>query len=111
MILNAKRVRCKQISYYKHNFSFLAYLQKAHDVDDRIESIKISYKRRKKTLVIIGAVISLSVVAIGIGFITTLASGYNTTNLYKQTLCTGKALDFGQKGVIRHVGGFNGAHL
>jgi len=27
----------------------------------------------------------------------------------KQTLCTGKALDFGQKGIIRHVGGFNGA--
>ena len=47
--------------------------------------IKISYKRRKKTLVIIGAVISLSVVAIGIGFTTTLASGYNTTDLYKQT--------------------------
>lgn len=64
MILCAKRLRCKQISYYKHNFSFLAYLQKAYVVDDRIESIKISYKRRKKTLVIIGAVISLSVVAI-----------------------------------------------
>jgi hypothetical protein len=65
MILCAKRLRCKQISYDKHNFSFLAYLQKAYVVDDRIESIKISYKRRKKTLVIIGAVISLSVVAIG----------------------------------------------
>jgi hypothetical protein len=44
-----------------------------------------------------------------IGFTTTLASGYNTIDLYKQTLCTGKALDFGQKGVIRDVGGFNGA--
>lgn len=65
MILCAKRLRCKQISYDKHNFSFLAYPQKAYVVDDRIESIKISYKRRKKTLVIIGAVISLSVVAIG----------------------------------------------
>jgi hypothetical protein len=84
MILYAKRLRCKQISYYKHNFSFLAYLQKAHVVDDRIESIKILYKRRKKILVIIGAVISLSVVAIGIGFTTTRASGYNnTTDLYK----------------------------
>ena len=73
------------------------------------ESVKISDKRRKKTLVIIGTVVSLSVVAIGIGFATTLASGYNTTDLYKQTLCTGKALDFAQKGVIRDVGGFNGA--
>jgi len=46
----------------------------------------------------------------GIGFTTTHASGYNnTTDLYKQTQCTGKALDFGQRGVIRHVGGFNGA--
>jgi hypothetical protein len=43
-----------------------------------------------------------------IGFTPTLASGYNTTDLYKQTRCTGKALDFGQKGVIRDVGGFNG---
>jgi len=83
MILCAKRLRCKQISYYKHNFSFLAYLQKAHVVDDRIESIKILYKRRKKILVIIGAVISLSVVAIGIGITTTRASVNNTTDLYK----------------------------
>ena len=46
----------------------------------------------------------------GIGFTTTHASGYNnTTDLYKQTQCTGKALDFGQRGVISHVGGFNGA--
>jgi hypothetical protein len=52
-------------------------------------------------LVIIGTVVSLSVVAIGIGFATTtLASGYNTTDLYKQTLCTGKALDFAQKGIL-----------
>ncbi|MGB7637149.1 MAG: hypothetical protein WBL88_06205 [Nitrososphaeraceae archaeon] len=44
-----------------------------------------------------------------IGFTTTLASGYNTTDLYKQTLYIGKALNFGQKGVIRDVGGFDGA--
>jgi hypothetical protein len=74
------------------------------------QPVKISDKRRKKTLVIIGTVVSLSAVAIGIGFATTtLASGYNTTDLYKQTLCTGKALDFAQKGIIRDVGGFNGA--
>jgi hypothetical protein len=61
-------------------------------------------------LVIIGAVISLSVVAIGNWKLDLpqLASCYNTTDLYKQTLCTGKALDFDQKGVIRDVGGFNG---
>jgi hypothetical protein len=76
----------------------------------RPKSIKISDKRRKKTLVTIGTIVSLSVVAIGIGFAaTTLASGYNTNDLYKQTLCTGKALEFAQKGVIRDVGGFNGA--
>ena len=73
------------------------------------QSVKTPDKRKKKTYVIIGTVISLSAVAIGIGFATTLASGYNTTDLYKQTLCTEKALDFAQKGIIRDVGGFNGA--
>jgi hypothetical protein len=62
-------------------------------------------------LVIIGTIVSLSVVvtATGIGFATAIASGDSTTYLYKQTLCTGKALDFAQNGVIRDVGGFNGA--
>jgi hypothetical protein len=73
------------------------------------ESVKSLDRNRKKTLVIIGTVVSLSAVGIGMGFASTLASGYNTTDLYKQTLCTGKALDFAQKGVIRDVGGFNGA--
>lgn len=72
-------------------------------------SVKVSDKKRKRILVIICTIVSLSVVAVaGIGFTTTLASG-DTTDLYKQTLCTGKALDFAQKGVIRDVGGFNGA--
>jgi hypothetical protein len=73
-------------------------------------SVKISDKKRKSILVIIGTVVSPSVVAAaGIGFATTLASCDSTTDLYKQTLCRGKALDFAQKGVIPDVGGFNGA--
>jgi len=57
---------------------------------------------KKAILVALGVIVSLSVF---------VASGRSGTDMgsYKQTICTGKAIDFAQKGIIRDVGGFNGA--
>ena len=79
----------------------------------QVPVVKVSdnKKRRKTVLLILGMVVSVLVVAMGIVFIIMLASGYYGTNndSYKQTICTAKAIDFAQKGIIRDIGGFNGA--
>src|SRR5919197_2241326 len=67
-------------------------------------------KRRKTILLILGIVVSVLVAATGIAFITMLAAGYGATDdSHKQAICTAKAIDFAQKGIVRDAGGFNGA--
>jgi hypothetical protein len=66
-------------------------------------------KRRKITLAILIIAVSLSV-GIEFGVATSLTQGYSTpADSNKNTLCIGKVQDLSQKGVIRDVGGFNGA--
>ena len=67
-----------------------------------------SSKKRKITLAILFAAVSLSV-AIEIGYAAALAQGYTSSAYsYNQTVCTGKVLELSQKGIIRDVGGFSG---
>lgn len=62
-------------------------------------------KKIRVTLTILATVALLSIL-LGIGFATALSPDYNS---YKQSACTGKILDFVQKGVIRDAGGFSGS--
>ena len=57
---------------------------------------------KKAILVALGVIVLLSVF---------VASGHASTDMgsYKQIICRGKAIEFAQKGIIRDVGGFNGA--
>ena len=75
-----------------------------------IESLATSpSKIRKITLATLIVAVSLSV-AIEIGYTTSLAQGYSSSaDSYKQTLCVGKVQELSQKGIIRDMGGFNGA--
>jgi hypothetical protein len=67
-------------------------------------------KKIRRILTILVTIVSLSVVLLGVGLATGLSSYYyNSGDLYKQTACLGKVLGFAQKGIIRDVGGFNGA--
>jgi hypothetical protein len=65
-------------------------------------------KKTRRTLIILVTVVSLSVVLLGVGIATGL-SYYNSDDLYKQAVCLGKVLKFGQEGIIRDAGGFHGA--
>lgn len=54
----------------------------------------------------------LLVVALGIIVSLSVASSYASSSSigsYKQILCMEKTIEFAQKGIIRDVGGFNGA--
>jgi hypothetical protein len=66
-------------------------------------------KIRKITLATLIVAVSL-LVAIEIGYTTSLAQGYTSSaDSHKQTVCTGKVQELSQKGIIRDVGGFSGA--
>jgi hypothetical protein len=54
-------------------------------------------------------IVSVSVVLLGVGFATGLSSYYSSSDLYKQAACLNKVLKFAQEGIIRDMGGFNGA--
>jgi hypothetical protein len=74
------------------------------------QEIAHSNNKERKTILIVLVIVSLSIVAAGIASATRLAAGYgNAVDSYKQTICTGKAIEFAQKGIIRDIGGFNGA--
>jgi hypothetical protein len=65
-----------------------------------------------KSLTLLVTVASLSVVlAVGIS-ITAAGLSANQPNSgsssYKQTMCLDKVLEFGQEGIVRDIGGFNG---
>lgn len=66
-------------------------------------------KKIRRTLTILITVLSLSVVLLGVGLATGLSSYYGSGGLYKQAACIDKALDFARKGIVRDVGGFQGA--
>ena len=51
--------------------------------------------------------ISISAAAAGLS----PANNYNSGSSYKKMTCFDKVLEFGQEGIIRDVGGFNGALL
>ena len=51
--------------------------------------------------------ISISAAAAGLS----LANNYNSGSSYKKMTCLDKVLEFGQKGIVRDIGGFNGALL
>jgi hypothetical protein len=60
----------------------------------------------KRAMTIIVTIVSLSVVLLGMSLATGLTSD---GDLYKKTACLGKVLGFAQQGIIRDMGGFNGA--
>jgi len=65
--------------------------------------------RKTKAVVVIICVILSSIVGIGIAatvLSTGLPSSYSST---KNGICTDKVLELAQKGVVRDVGGYNGA--
>lgn len=65
--------------------------------------------RKTKAVVLIVCVILSSIVGIGIAasvLSTGLPSSYSST---KNGICTAKVLELAQKGIVREVGGYNGA--
>jgi len=70
-------------------------------------------KIMSKSLTLLVTVTSLSaVLLVGISIFATAgmssANNYITIRYYKKTTCLDKVLEFGQEGVIRDMGGFNG---
>ena len=70
-------------------------------------------KIMSKSLTLLVTVTSLSAGRlVGISIFATAgvssANNYNTIISYKKTTCLDKVLEFGQEGVIRDMGGFNG---
>ena len=69
-----------------------------------------------KTLTLIITMASLSAILL-VGISISAAAGlspannYNSGSSYKKMTCLDKVLEFGQEGIIRDVGGFNGALL
>jgi hypothetical protein len=66
-------------------------------------------RKIRRILTILVTIVSLSVVLLGVGLATGLSSYHSSGDLYKQAACLGKVLEFAQEGIIRDVGGFNGA--
>ena len=70
-------------------------------------------KIMSKSLTLLVTVTSLSaVLLVGISIFATAgmssANNYNSVSSYKKKTCLDKVLEFGQEGVIRDMGGFNG---
>jgi hypothetical protein len=65
---------------------------------------------KRITLTIVVTIVSLSVVFLAASLATGLSSYYYfSVDIYKQAACLSKVLGFAQKGIIRDIGGFNGA--
>jgi hypothetical protein len=65
---------------------------------------------KRITLTIVVTIVSLSVVFLGASLATGLSSYYYfSSDIHKQVACLGKVLGFAQQGIIRDIGGFNGA--
>jgi hypothetical protein len=67
-----------------------------------------------KSITLLVTVASLSaILAVGIGISAVAglspANNYNSGSSYKKMTCLDKVLEFGQEGLVRDVGGFNGA--
>jgi hypothetical protein len=68
-----------------------------------------------KSLTLIVTVASLSaILLVGISIAAATASlspanSYNSGSSYKRMTCLDKVLEFGQEGIVRDIGGFNGA--
>jgi hypothetical protein len=67
-------------------------------------------KIQRITLTIVVTIVSISVVFLGASLAEGLSSYYYFSgDIYKQADCLGKVLGFAQQGIIREIGGFNGA--
>jgi hypothetical protein len=65
---------------------------------------------KRITMTIVVTIVSLSVVFLGASLATGLSSYYYFSgDIHKQVACLGKVLGFAQQGIIREIGGFNGA--
>jgi hypothetical protein len=65
---------------------------------------------KTKAIIIIGVIV-LSVIVV-FSVVTALSTGLTTSYSYTSTkgaICTSKVLELAQKGIIREVGGYNGA--
>ncbi|MFL6435513.1 MAG: hypothetical protein ACJ71O_17485 [Nitrososphaeraceae archaeon] len=62
-------------------------------------------------LVIVASLSTILLVGISISAAAGLspASNYNSGSSYKKMTCLDKVLEFGQEGIVRDAGGFNGA--
>ena len=69
-----------------------------------------------KSLTLLVTVASLSAILL-VGISISAAAGlspannYNSGSSYKKMTCLDKVLEFGQEGIVRDIGGFNGALL
>ena len=67
-----------------------------------------------KSLTLLVTVASLSAILLVVGTSISAAAGqspannYNSGSSYKKMTCLDKVLEFGQEGIIRDIGGFNG---
>ena len=61
-----------------------------------------------KSLTLLVTVASLSAILLVVGTSISAANNYNSGSSYKKMTCLDKVLEFGQEGVIRDIGGFNG---
>ena len=67
-------------------------------------------KIKRISLTIVFTIVSISVAFIGASLAAGLSSYYYFSgDIYKQADCLGKVLGFAQQGIIREIGGFNGA--
>jgi hypothetical protein len=71
-------------------------------------------KMMAKSLTLLVTVASLSaILLVGISIAATAslspANNYNSGSSYKRMTCLDKVLEFGQEGLVRDAGGFNGA--
>jgi hypothetical protein len=71
-------------------------------------------KMMSKSLTLLVTVASLSAILLVIGTSISAAAGpspannYNSGSFYKKMTCLDKVLEFGQEGIVRDIGGFNG---
>ena len=64
-----------------------------------------------RTLTILVAIASVSVVLLGVGIATGLSPYYysSSADVYKHVACIDKVHEFAQRGIVRDTGGFHGA--
>ena len=74
-------------------------------LEPRRPTVSKSSGKSKSIIVIAGIVLTIIVV---FGVATPLSTGLSSSNT-KSAICTVKVLELAQKGIIRDVGGYNGA--